>query len=307
MSLDVGRLRVLVEVARAGSIAAAAQRMSFTPSALSQQLAKLEREAGGQLLERHPHGVRLTRAGRVLVEHGERVLGELRDAEDAVRAALGERPQKLSIGAFPSAAQIFVPGVLAALRRDHPGVELLLLDLEPPRGYGLVSARELDLLITHRYPGVPLPSARGLRRVRLLTDPLALVLPADHPVARAERVTLGDLAGEEWISGQRGVADRVCLERLAEQAGVRLHVAYETHDYEVSMALVGAGVGVTFVPSSVVRAGLPPGAVAREVHGVGPAREIYLVHRRRPPALVGEVIALLREAVARAQQSSVDS
>ncbi|GGM36099.1 LysR family transcriptional regulator [Longimycelium tulufanense] len=296
--MDSGRLRVLVEVAHAGSIAAAAQRMSFTPSALSQQLAKLEREVGGQLLERRADGVRLTRAGRVLVEHGERVLGELRDAEDAVRAALGAHPQRLSIGTFASAGRIFVPGVLATLRRTHPTVELSLLDLEPPAGYGLVAARELDLLITHRYPGVFLPGARGLRRSRLLTDPLRLVLPAAHPLAQTRRVTLADLTGEEWICGQRGVPNRVFLDGLADQAGVRLHFAYETHDYVVTLSLLAAGVGVALVPDSVLWSGLPAGVVARELAGVHPAREIYVVHRRRPPELVAEVVRLLRNAAA---------
>src|SRR5690606_5610855 len=127
--VDPGRLRVLVEVAHAGSIAAAATRMAFTPSALSQQLSKLERELGARLLDRGPGGVKLTAAGRVLVEHGERVLGELRAADEAVRALLGEEPERLSIGAFPTAGQLLVPGALGEFRRRHPGVQLSLVDL----------------------------------------------------------------------------------------------------------------------------------------------------------------------------------
>ncbi len=157
MTIDANRLRVLVEIAHAGSIAAAAQRMSFTASALSQQVAKLERELGGQLLERHPGGVRLTPAGQALVGHGEVVLGELRAAEHAVRAVLGAAPQTLAIGAFATAAKVLLPDALAAFRRDHPRARLSLLDLEPPAGYGLVTSGDLDLLITHRYPGMPLP------------------------------------------------------------------------------------------------------------------------------------------------------
>nr|WP_279581155.1 LysR family transcriptional regulator [Fodinicola feengrottensis] len=184
--MDVARLRVLVEVAHAGSIAAAAQRMSFTPSALSQQLAKLEREVGSALLDRGPTGVRLTSAGEVLVQHGERVIGELRDAEVAVAAAAGRAPQRLAIGTFATAGKTLVPRALAALRRRHPAADLSLLDLEPPAGYGLVTSRDLDVLITHRYPGVALPDAAGLHRQRLLLDRLRLTDDAGRPSARGQ-------------------------------------------------------------------------------------------------------------------------
>ena len=296
MALDADRLRVLVEVARAGSIAAAAQRMAFTPSALSQQLAKLERELGCRLLERGPTGVRLTPPGRVLVAHGEVVLGELRAAEEAVRAAIGATPQRLAIGTFATAGKVLVPDALAALRRDHPEVRLALQDLEPPAGYGLVNSRDLDLLITHRYQGVPLPGLGGLRRTRLLADPLRLVLPADHPRAGAGRLDLADLADEDWISGGLRVPNRVCLTAVAERAGLDPHVAYETQDYEVTLALVRAGLGISFVPASVLLHADRSGLAVRQPRGPAPTRLVYLVHRRRPPALAAEVIALLRRA-----------
>jgi DNA-binding transcriptional LysR family regulator len=138
--LDAGRLAVLVEIAHAGSIAGAAQRLSFTPSAVSQQLAKLERDLGCQLVQRHPRGVRLTPIGRMLVTHAETVVGELRTAEQSVRAMLGEAPAPLALGTFASAGQSLVPEALAGFRRNHPSVALRLLDLEPPDGYGLVSS-----------------------------------------------------------------------------------------------------------------------------------------------------------------------
>ncbi|KAA2259547.1 LysR family transcriptional regulator [Solihabitans fulvus] len=293
MSLDAGRLRVLVEVAHAGSIAAAAQRMSFTPSALSQQLAKLERELGCRLVDRGPGGTTLTKAGRVLVSHGEAVLGELRAAEEAVRAVLGAEPDRLAIGTFSTAGRILVPEALAAFRHDYPAARLSLLDLEPPKGYGLVTSRDLDLLITHRYVGVPLPGLAGLRRTRLLTDPLRLVLPADHPAADQARSGLADLADEEWISGGHGVPNRVCLGTLAKQAGVEPHVAYETQDYEVTLALIRAGLGISLVPESVLRRTDLTGLAVRELRGVRPSRQMYVVHRRRPAALVAAMVTLL--------------
>ncbi|MCP3798124.1 LysR substrate-binding domain-containing protein [Allokutzneria sp. A3M-2-11 16] len=292
--VDAARLRVLVEVAHAGSIAAAATRMAFTPSALSQQLSKLERELGARLLDRGPGGVKLTAAGRVLVEHGERVLGELRAADEAVRALLGEEPERLSIGAFPTAGQLLVPRALGEFRSRHPGVQLSLVDLEPPAGYGLVASRELDLLITHRYPGVALPKADGLQRLRLLDDPLLLAVPAAHALAEAERVAFADLAGQEWICGGPGIADLITLERLARRTGIDVKVAFETHNYEVTLALLRAGLGMALLPASVFARADTTRVVARELADVRPARRVYVVLRRRPSALVSEVVELLR-------------
>jgi DNA-binding transcriptional LysR family regulator len=299
MSIDADRLRVLVEVAHAGSIAAAARRMSFTASALSQQLAKLERELGCRLVDRGQHGIELTEAGRVLVAHGEIVLGELRTAEQTVRSLVGEQAGRLSIGTFATAGQTLVPDALAAFRAGHPDVQLALQDLEPPLGYGLVISRDLDLLITHCYRGVKLPSAGGVRRGRLLTDVLRLVLPAGHPRADGRAPRLAELAEEDWISGAVGVANRVTLEAVACAAGFEPHVAYETQDYQVTLALLGVGLGIALVPASVLaRADLSQVAV-RDLQEPAPVREIFVVHRARPLPLVAEMVALLhRSAVA---------
>ena len=294
--LDAGRLAVLVEIAHAGSIAGAAQRLSFTPSAVSQQLGKLERDLGCQLVQRHPRGVRLTPVGRMLVTHAETVVGELRTAEQSVRAMLGEAPAPLALGTFASAGQSLVPEALAGFRRHHPSVALRLLDLEPPDGYGLVSSAELDLLITHCYPGVPLPDPRGLQRRLLTSDPLRLVLPASHPKARGGRLTLDRLSADEWISGSSGVPNRVCLEQLARSAGTGLHVAFETKDYQVTLALIEAGLGIALVPATVLRHVSSPRLAVRDLHGSRPARDIYVVHHNRPSALVAEMIAELRDA-----------
>lgn len=297
--LDANRVRVLVEIAHAGSIAAAAQRLSFTPPALSQQLTKLERELGCVLVERGRTGVRLTRAGEVLLAHGERVLGELRDAEAAVRAAAGERPRRLSLGAFASAGKVLLPGALAAFGSEHPHVRLSLSDIEPPSGYGLVTSGDLDLLITHRYPGVPLPRAGGLHREQILLDPLLLVLPEGHPAAEG-RPRLADLREEEWICGAPGIYNRVTLDTAARDAGVDLTVAYETRDYEVALALIRAGVGIGLIPRSILGAARRDGWTSCALQGGGLAREIYAVHRRRPPEPVPEMVAVLRRTAARA-------
>ena len=291
--LDAHRLALLAEVAHAGSIAAAAQRLDFTPSAVSQQIGKLERDLGCRLLERHPRGVTLTPVGQALLAHAETVVGELRAAEQAVQTMLGAEPARLAVGTFASAAQSLVPRALARFRRRHPDVALILLDLEPPDGYGLVSSGDLDLLITHRYPGVPLPDLRGLSRQLLMHDPLRLVLPAGHARAGGPRLTMPELAGEEWISGSPGVSNRVSLELLAQSAGIRPNIAYETGDYQATLALVEAGLGISFVPASVLSQAARPGVIIRQLPDPGPAREIYLVHRKRSAPLVTDAIAMI--------------
>ena len=296
MDIDADRLRVLVAVAHAGSIAAAARDMSFTASALSQQLAKLEREVGCALVDRGPSGVTLTEAGQALVAHGEAVLGELRAAERTVAALLGRPPSKLALGTFATAGQTIVPAALAALRQRHPGVVLSLQDLEPPAGYGLVVSGELDLLITHRYPGVRWPETQ-LARQLLLLDPLRLVLPLGHRCAAAERVDLAQLSGDEWICGDTGGPDCVALRTLAGQPGFPRRVAYETKDYLVALALVAAGVGVALVPASMLRPG-DDRFVVRDVVGVDPAREISVLHRKRPAPLVTDMVTALRASAA---------
>ncbi len=293
--LDAQRLAVLAEVAHSGSIAAAAQRLAFTPSAVSQQIGKLERDLGCRLLERHARGVRLTPIGHALLSHAETVTGELRAAEQTVQAMLGAQPARLAVGTFASAGQSLVPEALARFRGHHPDVALTLMDLEPPDGYGLVRSGDLDLLITHRYPGTRLPDPRGLIRALLMRDPLRLVLPAGHPQARRPRVTMAGLGGQEWISGSAGISNRVCLELAAESAGVRPHIAYETRDYQVTLALVEAGLGISLVPASVLGHAARRGLAIRQLPEPSPAREIYLVHRKRPAALVTNMITMLMQ------------
>lgn len=303
--LDLNRLRVLVEVAHAKSIAEAARGLGFTPSALSQQLSKLETELGARLVERRPNGILLTPVGAVLVDHAERVIGELRQARAAVETAMGNQPQRLALGSFATAAQVLVPTAMAVLQSRYPRAELSLVEIEPPEGYGLVTSGDLDALITHRYPGVPPVPHPGLDRHTLLADPLRLVVPAGHRLAEttAHRgLGLAQLADETWISGAPGIPNRTCLESLASQAGIVVHVAYESADYHVIMALVGAGLGVALVPGSVLGVADRRRLSIHTLRGRTPAREISLVHRRRPTGLVQELSAHLRAASNQAGQ-----
>jgi DNA-binding transcriptional LysR family regulator len=293
--LDAQRLMVLAEVAHSGSIASAAQRLAFTPSAVSQQIGKLERDLGCRLLDRHPRGVTLTPAGEVLLSHAEAVLGELRTAEQAVRAAVDSQPARLAVGTFASAGQFLAPQALARFRRHHPDVALALLDIEPPDGYGLVRTGDLDLLITHRYPGMPVPEPHGLVRQLLMHDRLHLVLPAGHQLAAMRQPTIPELGRQEWISGATGVPNRVCLELAARSAGFQPHIAYETRDYQVTLALIEAGLGISLVPASVLGHARHRGLAIRQLPGTAFARDIYLLHRKRPAALVTDIIAIMTQ------------
>ncbi|ROO85366.1 molybdate transport repressor ModE-like protein [Actinocorallia herbida] len=293
MTLDVGRLRVLVEVARAGSIAEAARRMAYTPSAVSQQLAKLETELQTRLVERTGSGVRLTEVGAVLLRHAERVLGELREAEAAARAAIGATQHRIALGTFATAGTALVPTVLAELRLRHPETHLTLLDLEPPDGYALVTSGDLDLLITHRYPGVPAVPTQGLTRSPLLADPLRLVLPATHPLsAHSGPIPLAALRDDHWISGTPGVPNRVCLTTLTTAAGFTPQVSYETRDYALTLALIRAGLGISLIPSLILPT--PTDLTVHSLADASPTRRISLIHRSRPTPLTTELITLLR-------------
>lgn len=189
-----------------------------------------------------------------------------------------------------------MPSALAAFGRAQPHVRLALSDVEPPDGYGLVASGDLDLLITHRYPGVALPAVTGLHREELLVDPLLLVLPEGHPLAGAAEPRLADLVDEEWICGAPGISNRVALDTVARAQGARLNVAYETRDYEVTLALIRAGVGVGLIPRTILGAAPSGGWVHRTLAGADLAREIYLVHRNRPRDPVLTMVATLRQA-----------
>jgi DNA-binding transcriptional LysR family regulator len=293
--LDAQRLAVLAEVAHAGSIASAAQRLAFTPSAVSQQIGKLERDLGCRLLHRHARGVTLTPAGQVLLSHAETVIGELRTAEQAVRAELDSEPARLAVGSFASAGQFLIPQALARFRQHHPDVALALLDLEPPDGYGLVRTGDLDLLITHRYPGMSLPDPRGLARQLLMRDPLLLILPATHPLASKPELTITELALQDWISGADGMPNRVCLELAARSAAFQPRIAYETRDYQLTLTLIGAGLGISLVPASVLGRARHSGLTVRRLSGTDLARDIYLLPRRRPTTLVTSMITVITQ------------
>src|SRR6202045_260813 len=200
--LDVRRLKVLKEVADQGSFSAAADALSYTQSAVSQQIAALEAEAGMALLERHPRGVSLTAAGQTLVGHAEGILARLDAAEAALSEIAGLRGGRLRMASFPTAGATLMPLAIATFRSSHPGVELTLAEGEPEEIVPRLRAGELDLALLFEFAGERALEG-DLTGVNLLADPMYLALPAEHPLAEREGLRLADLGLDAWVQTSR--------------------------------------------------------------------------------------------------------
>jgi DNA-binding transcriptional LysR family regulator len=260
--LNVTRLRVLIEVARQGSFSAAADALSYTQSAVSQQIAALEAETGMTMLERHPRGIRLTNAGEVLVQHAEGILARLETAEAELSAIAGLRAGRLRMASFPTAGATLMPLAIATFRERHPDIELTLAEGEPDQIVPRLRAGELDLALLFDFgaPGAASerlsPLVEGLTRVDLLEDPMHLALPRKHPLAGKRKLELADLGAEAWVqtAGSSPCARHVV--RCCLAAGFEPNVSFESDDYQTVQGLVAAGVGVALIPQlalSVVR------------------------------------------------------
>jgi molybdate transport repressor ModE-like protein len=237
--LDVTRLRVLAAVARYGSVTAAARALGYAQASVSHHIARLEAETGSQLVQRVGRGIRLTEAGGMLAQRAEEILGRLDAAEADLAAYTGLRAGRVRLAAFPSALGTFVPEAAAAFVAEHPDVELRFTEAEPPDAVRLLRAGEVDVAVLFSYPDTPVED--GLRPIRLMTEPIYLVTPADLSGDR-----LVDHAARRWITGcERCQAHLV---RSCAEIGFRPDIAFTTDDYVAVQALVAAGLGVTTLP-----------------------------------------------------------
>jgi molybdate transport repressor ModE-like protein len=292
-TLDVRRMRVLREVAQRGTIAAAARALAFTPSAVSQQLAALEREAGVALLDRHGGRVRLTEAGRRLVARTETILAELEAATGELAAAAADVTGDVHIAAFPSAERVLLAPAVAALARRHPDVRVRTTELEPETSLPALRLGDVDLAVSHEDVNRPAPPDARLERVDLLEDPLRVVLPPGHP-ADADAVSLAQLAHVRWVATPPGTACRAIVEHACRTAGFVPEVPFHANDFGVLAAYVAAGLGVAMVPELALGA-FGSDVVARPVADVRVMRRIYVSARRgglARPALAARVDAL---------------
>lgn len=250
--LDVHRLRLLRELSYRRTIAAVAQALAYTPSAVSQQLTALEREAGVALLERTGRGVRLTPAAHTLVAHAEQVLAGLESAAAAVAATKGGLTGRLRLGAFPSAARTLLPPALVALGRDHPDLELMVDEIDPADAAGLLRTGDLDAALTQDYDLVPVPEHPALESTVVLTEPMYLAStsppgsPAGSAPGRDEAVRA--FRSGAWIMGRPGTLCRLAAERVCQAAGFEPRVRHQTDDFPTALALVAAGQGQAILP-----------------------------------------------------------
>jgi DNA-binding transcriptional LysR family regulator len=272
--LDVRRMRVLREVAQRGSFSAAAEALSFTQSAVSQQIAALEREAGTTLVERSVRGIRLTDAGRALVRHTEAILGRLAEAEAELEAIAGLRGGRLRMASFESAGATLMPLAIATFRERHPAVELSLSLAEPIHSVPQLKSGELEIALSFDPNDVAGPGGDSIEHVHLLDDPLYLALAPDHPLANKRNLRLADLASDAWIEGTPNCACSAMLRRACERAGFAPRIAFESDDYAAIQGFVAAGVGVALIAElalTVVRDDIVIRSLGRET----PIRRIH--------------------------------
>jgi DNA-binding transcriptional LysR family regulator len=298
--LHLGRLKVLCEVVSRGSFSAAAESLSYTQSAVSQAIARLEAETGATLIVRDRRGVRPTDAGATLVAHAQEIFARVEAAEADVGAVLGLRSGKLRVASFPSAGATLMPEAVAEFRARHPDVALTLAEGEPEEIAPRLRAGEFDLALLFEFPGARERPAAGLRSTKLLDDPMHVALPAAHPLAGKRSLRLADLSDQDWVqtSATSPCARHVVRSCLA--AGFEPHVTFESDDYETVQGLVAAGVGVALIPRLALTH-VHPGIVVRALAPRSPARKVTAARtggRALAPA-AHAMIGILREVAER--------
>ncbi|MBT2226154.1 LysR family transcriptional regulator [Nonomuraea sp. NEAU-A123] len=236
--LDPRKLHLLRELAQRGTIAAVAEALSFTPSAISQQLSALEREAGVALLRRTGRTVTLTPAGHLLVEHAQDILEQLERASAALAAVRSGPSGPLRVGAFPSAARVLLPPALAELSRAHPGLRPMVSEIDPADVSAALRAGEVDVALVHEYDFVPPVTDASLETEPLFGERMYLT----------DRATIADARDDAWIVGKPGTLCHAMAIRACQAAGFEPRVRHQIDDFDTVLAFAAAGQGVALVP-----------------------------------------------------------
>jgi molybdate transport repressor ModE-like protein len=269
--LDVKRMRILKEVADHGSFSAAAESLSYTQSAISQQIAALEREAGTQLVTRGSRGIKLTEAGEALVRHADAILTRLADAEAELEAIAGLRGGRLRMAAFPTVGATLMPLAIATFRERHPEVELTVRQLEPEDSLPLLKCGDIDIALTIE-PSA-LDESDGLDSTFLLDDPMFAALPLNHPLADKSRVRLKDLANDSWIGTTDACSCGALVRNQCIRMGFEPNITFESDDYLAIQGLIAAGVGVALIPTLALTT-VREDIVIRDLGADAPIRQI---------------------------------
>ncbi|QII07087.1 LysR family transcriptional regulator [Rhodococcoides fascians A25f] len=292
MKADLTRLQILSAVGRHGSMAAAADELSYTSSAVSQQISKLESELAVELVERHARGVHLTEAGRAVVARARAIDEQLDGMRDDLRELAGGFTGTVRFGVFPTFAASLLPDVVIGLRETHPGIRLSVHSSRIAPLRELLETRQLDLALTWDYPWNRTVD-EGLTVREILSDSTVLIVRRDHELAHADTVELSDLSNDDWIVRAGGHPTAEHLWRCARTAGFRPTVVVEASDYQETQAMVAAGLGVTLCPqlaTSYVR----DEVVVKRLAASVPARRICTA---RPSDVEPSVASLRLEAL----------
>jgi DNA-binding transcriptional LysR family regulator len=282
--IDLGRLRALHAVALYGSVNRAAEALGYTPSAVSQQLAKLERETRTVLVERRGRGIVLTDAAQQLASTASRVLELVEDAELTLEEQRGQAIGTLTVAAFPTAARGLLPNALSTLIDENPGLDVRVTETDPFEAVAAVNRGEIDVAVVHDWHNTPLALPEGLSRTKLGSDPADVLVPATHRLAGKEFVRAEDLVGERWICQPAGSICHEWLIRTMRRAGVEPDVAYSVAEYQTQLAMLAQGIGIGLLPR-LGRGPVPDDVVVVPLQPA-PTRRLYAVWRtttaRRP-------------------------
>lgn len=276
--LDVRRLVLLAKVLETGSMTAAAEELSYTPSAVSQQLRRLEVEVGQPLLQRVPRGVRPTEAGALLAGHARRVEAQLSAAEADLAEVAGLRRGQLAIGTFPTVGSSLLPLVVRRFKERHPQLKLTVHSARFDTLTHMLANGEIGLSLLWDYAWNRI-AQDDFALTHLLDDPTALVVGADHRVARRRRVRMPELADEDWIVRETDHPVAEVLERSCRQAGFKPRIAFHANDYQEAQAMVSVGLGIALAPRTAV-ANRHPDVRVISLGSTAPSRRILAARRR---------------------------
>jgi DNA-binding transcriptional LysR family regulator len=298
---DVRRLRVLDEVVRCGSLSAAATTLSYTTSAISQQVSALERELGVPLLVRGPTGARPTPAGTELLEHAGTILRAVSAAERAVAAFAPDGSGRVRVASFASAAAMILSRAMTRFRTEFPGVPVELITADPDEGVALLGDGKADLALITEVPGER-PRYPDVVAMPVYDDEFFVVLPRRHRLAGAADVSLTALAREQWIisSATGRCPDTRVFRSACRRAGFVPTVAFRPEDHATVQGMVAAGLGVSLVPS-LATSGSRAGVAVRRVAGIRPARRVGLAVSAAPEtgSALAAFVGLIRTEGAR--------
>ncbi|WP_274555738.1 LysR family transcriptional regulator [Streptomyces spiramyceticus] len=246
--LNLERLRTLDALARHGSVSGAAEGLHVTTSAVSQQMAKLEREVGQPLLAKNGRGVRLTDAGRLLADHAARILSQVELAQADIEAQSGRVVGDLAVAAFPTAARGLLPSALATLRIDHPQLRVKLREMEPAESVRGVVRGDFDVAVVLDWYNRPLSMPEGLAKRELLHDPADVAMHVDHPLAGRTAVDLEEFADDDWVTWAEGEFCHEWLMFTLRGKGVEPRIAHVAEEHATQLALIAEGLGVCVAP-----------------------------------------------------------